>query len=109
MDDGGSVLSLSLPNSTCLSGRLPGLSFFFDLVFVVVISELAHYLSKHISPAGALGYTLLFIPVWWTWIGGTFYNSRFETSDLSYRLITYLQMLPWKIPSCLLQPVGSSS
>jgi low temperature requirement protein LtrA len=32
--------------------------------------------------------------VWWIWIGGTLYNERFETEDLSYRIFTFLARLP---------------
>jgi low temperature requirement protein LtrA len=74
--------------------RVSWLELFYDLVFVVVIAEVAHYLSSHMSPLGVAGYVLLFLPVWWVWIGGTFYAERFETEDLSYRLFTFLQMIP---------------
>jgi low temperature requirement protein LtrA len=74
--------------------KVSWLELFFDLVFVVVISELAHYLAGHVTLAGAIGYVLLFVPIWWSWIGGTFYNERFETEDISYRVFTFLQMLP---------------
>lgn len=74
--------------------RASWLELFFDLVFVVVIAELAHHLSEHVTLQGLAEYVLLFIPVWWTWIGGTFYTERFETSDVSYRIFTFLQMLP---------------
>jgi low temperature requirement protein LtrA len=53
---------------------------------VVVIAELA----GHVSVAGVLGFIILFLPVWWVWIGGTFYTERFETGDLSYRVFTFL-------------------
>ncbi len=74
--------------------KVSWLELFYDLIFVIVISELSHYLSAHVSFAGALGYILLFVAAWWAWIGGTFYNARFETKDISYRLITYIQILP---------------
>ncbi len=74
--------------------RVSWLELFFDLVFVVVIAQLTHELVEHPSWAGVGRYILLFVPVWWVWIGGTFYNSRFETQDVSYRLITFMQMLP---------------
>ena len=70
------------------------LELFYDLVFVVVVAELAHFLATHISLAGALGYVLLFITAWWLWIGGTYYNDRFETEDVSHRLTTLLQIIP---------------
>ncbi len=67
---------------------------FFDLVFVVIVSELAHYLAGHMTLAGIGSYVVLFVPVWWVWIGGTFYNDRFETYDLSSRFFVFLQMIP---------------
>jgi low temperature requirement protein LtrA len=74
--------------------RVSWLELFYDLVFVVVVSQLSHYLVEHTTLSGALAYILLFVPVWWVWIGGTFYNARFESFDISYRLLTLLQMLP---------------
>lgn len=74
--------------------KVSWLELFYDLVFVVVIAELSHSLAGHISVSGVVGFILLFIPVWWVWIGGTFYNDRFETDDLGHRLFTFLQMLP---------------
>jgi low temperature requirement protein LtrA len=74
--------------------RVSWLELFYDLMFVVVIAELSHYLAEHPTMEGVLSYILLFVPVWWVWIGGTFYNARFETQDVSFRLTTFLQMLP---------------
>lgn len=74
--------------------RVGWLELFFDLVFVVVVAELSHSLAEHISIEGVVGFVLLFIPVWWIWIGGTFYNERFETNDVSNRIFVFLQMLP---------------
>ena len=70
------------------------LELFYDLVFVVVVAELAHFLATHISLVGVLGYILLFVSAWWLWIGGTYYNDRFETEDVSHRLSTLLQIVP---------------
>ncbi len=70
------------------------LELFFDLVFVVVIAELTHTLSGDISLSGLGIFCFLFIPVWWVWIGVTFYNERFESNDVSYRLFLFLQMIP---------------
>jgi low temperature requirement protein LtrA len=74
--------------------RVGWLELFFDLVFVVVVAELSHSLAGDVSIEGIIGFILLFIPVWWIWIGGTFYNERFETSDISNRIFVFLQMLP---------------
>lgn len=74
--------------------RVSWLELFYDLIFVVVIAEVAYYLAEHVSLAGVLGYTVLFAAVWWVWIGGTFYTERFEAGDLSYRIATFLLIIP---------------
>ena len=66
---------------------------FFDLIFVAVISELAHTLNQNVSLSGFLGFLLLFVAVWWSWIGATFYANLFDTDDLGHRLLTALQMI----------------
>jgi low temperature requirement protein LtrA len=78
------------------------LELFLDLVFVAVISALASTLAEagNISGPGVLRFCLLFIPVWWVWMGSTFYNERFETDDLSHRLFTFLDMLPLAAMAC---------
>ncbi len=77
-----------------LERKATWLELFYDLVFVVVIAELAHTLSGNINPAGIATFSFLFIPVWWVWTGVTFYNERFESNDVSYRLFLFLQMVP---------------
>jgi low temperature requirement protein LtrA len=74
--------------------KVTWLELFFDLYFVVVIAALAHNLSAHISVHGFLEFVLTFIPVWWIWIGITYYNERFETSGFENRLFTFLLMIP---------------
>jgi low temperature requirement protein LtrA len=73
--------------------RATWLELFYDLVFVAAIAEVAHYLGKEISVLDFLGYILLFVPVWWSWVGATFYATRFDTDDLGHRLLTLLQMV----------------
>jgi low temperature requirement protein LtrA len=66
---------------------------FFDLIFVLAVARVAHSLSHDLTYAGAIRYVMLFAPIWWTWVGYTFYADRFETSDLSYRFMMFLGML----------------
>jgi low temperature requirement protein LtrA len=73
--------------------RVTWLELFYDLVFVVVISKLAHHLGAHPDWGGVRDFVFLFIPVWWVWTSATYYNERFETYDLSFRLFVLLQML----------------
>ena len=65
---------------------------FYDLIVVVVVSQLAVSLGHDISIPSYITFVILFIPVWWSWLGVTFYNTRFETDDLGHRLLTLLQM-----------------
>jgi low temperature requirement protein LtrA len=69
------------------------LELFYDLVFVVVISQLAHNLGENFSLYGFLGFLALFIPVWWSWTGAAFYATRFDTDDLGHRILILLQMV----------------
>ncbi|MCL1470769.1 low temperature requirement protein A [Argonema antarcticum] len=73
--------------------RATWLELFYDLVFVAAIAEVAHNLHGHLSLTGFLGYVLLFVPIWWSWVGATFYATRFDTDDLGHRLLTLLQMV----------------
>ena len=70
------------------------LELFYDLVFVAVVAELAHALSGDLTWEGAGIFVALFIPVWWIWVGGAFYNDRFENDDISHRLAVIVQMVP---------------
>ncbi len=69
------------------------LELFYDLVFVVAVSQIAHKLQEDVSLKGFFGFVFLFIPVWWAWIGTTFYANRFDSDDIKHRLLTGLQML----------------
>jgi low temperature requirement protein LtrA len=69
------------------------LELFYDLVFVVVIFQLAHNLEEDFSLYGFLGFLALFVPVWWSWTGAVFYATRFDTDDLGHRILVLLQMV----------------
>lgn len=73
--------------------RATWLELFYDLVYVVVVAALAAQLAHDLTGAGVLRFAALFLPVWWSWSGVTFYNDRFDTDDLWHRVATLLQML----------------
>ncbi|HET7319495.1 MAG TPA: low temperature requirement protein A [Nitrospirota bacterium] len=68
------------------------LELFYDLVVVAAVASVAQALSKDHSASGILMFVGLFIPVFWVWAGHTVYATRFDTDDLVYRLLTFLQM-----------------
>ncbi len=69
------------------------LELFCDLVFVVAVSQLAHSLSQDVSPQGFFTFAVLFVPIWWTWTGMTFYANRFDSDDIGRRISIGVQML----------------
>lgn len=73
--------------------RVTFLELFFDLVFVVVISQLAHRLAEHPSWSGVGWFVFLFYAVWSSWINGTLYHDLHATNDVSVRVFTFAQML----------------
>lgn len=67
--------------------RPTGLELFFDLVFVFCVAQLARLLREDPTWATAGVVLLLFVPVWWTWVGVTFCTDRFPTDDVLERLL----------------------
>jgi low temperature requirement protein LtrA len=76
-----------------LDRRVSFLEVFFDLVFVVVISQLGHHLATHASWAGVGWFVFLFYAVWSSWLNGTLYYDLHTTDDVSVRIFTFAQML----------------
>jgi low temperature requirement protein LtrA len=72
--------------------RVTWLELFFDLIFVVAIAQLAHNFSADFSLLGLAKLGILFVPVWWCWVGAIFYDTRFDNDGLIDRLITLMQM-----------------
>jgi low temperature requirement protein LtrA len=72
--------------------RATWLELFFDLVFVAAVGQLANSLSAEPTPERFFEFLGLFVPVWWAWMGFTFYANRFDTDDVVYRLLMLLAM-----------------
>ena len=68
------------------------LELFYDLVYVVLIAQLSHNLSHHISWPALGEFTFLFIIVWWAWFNGTTYHDVHGNNDIRTRIFTFLQM-----------------
>ena len=72
--------------------RATWLELFFDLVFVAAVGQLANALAAEPTTARFFEFLGLFVPVWWAWLGFTFYANRFDTDDVPYRLLLLLAM-----------------
>lgn len=69
------------------------LELFYDLVYVVLIAELAHSLAENVDLKHILQYAFLFSIVWWSWFNGTLYIDLHGNNDIRTRVFTFLQMI----------------
>ncbi|MCE9627138.1 MAG: low temperature requirement protein A, partial [Candidatus Eisenbacteria bacterium] len=82
-----------LRNDHHLERHASWLELFYDLVFAVTVSQLAHHLNAELTPVKLAEFLGLFVPVWWAWTGQTMFSTRFESDDPVQRVFTLLQML----------------
>jgi low temperature requirement protein LtrA len=72
------------------------LELLFDLVFVVAIAEAAsglhHAISEHHTVDGLIGYGMVFFAIWWAWMNFTWFASAYDTDDVPYRLLVFVQI-----------------
>lgn len=85
--------------------RATWLELLYDLVFVVAVAELADAL---VSGSG-LAFVGLFVPVWWAWAGYVFYANRFDTDDVSHRLLMLPQILAIALMAASVGNIGERS
>lgn len=74
------------------SRRASWLELFFDLIFVAAVAQVSVPLSTDYTVHGLGRYALMFLLIWWAWLGHTMYSSRFDSDDVLYRLLTFIQM-----------------
>ncbi|MEH2072754.1 MAG: low temperature requirement protein A [Nostoc sp.] len=80
-------LQLYVGKSEASERHASWLELFFDLVFVVAIGELAHFLHARYDWIGIASFAVVFIPVWWLWIDFSYYADQFDVEHGFYRLI----------------------
>ncbi|GBF08105.1 low temperature requirement A [Deinococcus aerius] len=68
------------------------LELFFDLVFVVAVGNLGRLLLEDPRPGGVLTFLGLFVPVWWAWIGISYWVDQFELPEVAGRLLMFGQL-----------------
>lgn len=72
--------------------KVTWLELFYDLVYVATIIQLGNVLSENISWMGFFEFVSLFLPVWWSWMGVTFYANRFLSDDVWHRVLIFVQI-----------------
>ncbi|MFI6905809.1 low temperature requirement protein A [Nonomuraea sp. NPDC050394] len=85
--------------------RATWLELLYDLVFVVAVAELADVLAH----GNGLAFVGLFVPLWWAWAGYVFYANRFDTDDVSHRLLMLPQILAIALMAASVGDIGNRS
>ena len=72
------------------------LELLFDLCFVVAVAQgaaaLHHDLAQGRVTHGVVSYLLVFFAIWWPWVNFTWFASAYDTDDVPYRLVTFVQI-----------------
>src|SRR2546421_2658644 len=72
------------------------LELFFDLTFVVAVSQAAaglhHGLVAGDAAEALVGFPLVFFAIWWAWMQFTWFASAYDTDDVPYRLAVLVQL-----------------
>ncbi|WP_225205752.1 low temperature requirement protein A [Novosphingobium huizhouense] len=69
------------------------LELFFDLVYVFAITQVSHFLLKHLSWNGLAEGALLFLAVWWAWMYTTWAANWAEPERVPVRIMLLFGML----------------
>src|SRR3954447_12718677 len=72
------------------------LELLFDLTFVVAVAavteQFAHTIADGHAGAGVLPFLQVFFAIWWAWMNFTWFASSYDTDDVTYRILTMVQM-----------------
>ncbi|MBN3553876.1 low temperature requirement protein A [Fictibacillus nanhaiensis] len=73
------------------------LELFNDLIFVAAIAKVTHillHLEEGVIPSSyLLKFVLIFVPIWWAWVGQTLYINRYGDDSMLQRMFMVIQML----------------
>src|SRR5262245_2917220 len=73
--------------------RATTLELFFDLVFVLAVTQLSHSLLEHLDAEGAAKTLFLLLVVWWAWIYTTWMTNWFDPESPVVRSVLIAVML----------------
>ncbi|MGN6249886.1 MAG: low temperature requirement protein A [Ginsengibacter sp.] len=73
--------------------KISWLELFYDLVYVIAISTITHYLAQRFGINALLDYFYLFTIIFWGWLNGSLYYDLHGNEGLRTKLMTLWQML----------------
>ncbi|MFF4240490.1 low temperature requirement protein A [Actinomadura geliboluensis] len=72
------------------------LELLFDLTFVAAVSQaagrLAHAIGEGHTGDAVAPFLAVFFAIWWAWMNFTWFASAYDTDDVPYRVMTFVQM-----------------
>jgi low temperature requirement protein LtrA len=72
------------------------LELLFDLSFVVAVGQAGLFLHHDLALGqfahGVTGFLVVFFAIWWPWMNFTWFASAYDTDDVQYRLLTFVQI-----------------
>lgn len=72
--------------------KVTWLELFFDLIFVAAVAQVGEPLRDDYSLSGLVRFSVLFVLIWWAWLGNAVFATRFDTDDGLQRVLTLVQM-----------------
>jgi len=66
---------------------------FFDLVYVVAVTQLASRLVGELTPRGGLETLFLLLAVWWAWVSTAWFTNWFDPDERRVRIVLVLLMM----------------
>jgi low temperature requirement protein LtrA len=82
--------------------EVKSIELFFDLVYVLAITQLTHLLLEHLSIRGAGQTLLLLFAVWWAWVDTAWFTNWFDPDARAVRLLLFALMFASLIVSATL-------
>ncbi|RKR88181.1 low temperature requirement protein LtrA [Micromonospora pisi] len=74
-------------------GRVTFVELFFDLIYVLAVTQLTHLLLTHLTLLGAAQTLLLLLAIWWAWVDTSWVTNWFDPNQLAVRLMLVVLML----------------
>ena len=73
--------------------KISWLELFYDLVYVIAISNITHHLAMHLNLSGLLDFVYFFIMIFWGWFNGSLHHDLHASVGLRTRLMTLWQIM----------------
>lgn len=79
--------NLLRPGDSDRSDRVTYIELFFDLIFVLALTQLSRFLYENQSPIGALQSAILVLALWWVWVYTTWVTNWLDPARLPVRMV----------------------